>query len=127
FRASALVKGTAEAVGGVVGARYAVSTIDVIHRLKEKCTALQTGLPPGVRIVPFYDRSDLIARAVDTLKRALLEETLIVTLAHIVFLLHLRSLLIVTLPLPLAVLITFLAMRYLLINASIMSLPAIPL
>src|SRR5215813_8329458 len=125
FRASALVKGTAEAVGGVVVARYGVSTIDVIHRLKEKITALQTGLPPGVTIVPFYDRSDLIARAVDTLKRALLEETLIVTLAHIVFLLHLRSVLIVTLPLPLAVLITFLAMRYLGISANIMSLAGI--
>jgi copper/silver efflux system protein len=125
FRASALVKGTAEAVGGVVVARYGVSTIDVINRVKAKITALQAGLPPGVTIVPFYDRSDLIARAVDTLKRALLEETLIVTLAHIVFLLHLRSVLIVTLPLPLAVLITFLAMRYLGMSANIMSLAGI--
>ena len=72
-----------------------------------KITALAGRAAPGVRIVPFYDRSDLIARAVDTLKRALLEETLIVTLAHIVFLLHLRSVLIVTLPLPLAVLTPF--------------------
>jgi Cu(I)/Ag(I) efflux system membrane protein CusA/SilA len=125
FRASALVKGTAEAVGGVVVARYGVSTIDVINRIKEKITALAAGLPPGVTIVPFYDRSDLIARAVDTLKHALLEETLIVTLAHIVFLLHLRSVLIVTLPLPLAVLITFLGMRYLGISANIMSLAGI--
>ena len=99
FRASALVKGTAEAVGGVVVARYGVSTIDVITRIKEKITAIEAGLPPGVTIVPFYDRSDLIARAVDTLKRALLEETLIVTMAHLVFLMHLRSVLIVTLPL----------------------------
>jgi Cu(I)/Ag(I) efflux system membrane protein CusA/SilA len=125
FRASALVKGTAEAVGGVVVARYGVSTIEVINRIKEKITALEAGLPPGVTIVPFYDRSDLIARAVDTLKRALLEETLIVTLAHLVFLMHLRSVLIVTLPLPLAVLITFLAMRYLGISANIMSLAGI--
>src|SRR5262245_15936746 len=125
FRASALVKGTDEAVGGVVVARYGVSTIDVINRIKEKITALEAGLPPGVRIVPFYDRSDLITRAVDTLKRALLEETLIVTLAHLVFLMHLRSVLIVTLPLPLAVLITFLAMRYLGISANIMSLAGI--
>jgi Cu(I)/Ag(I) efflux system membrane protein CusA/SilA len=85
----------------------------VINRVKEKITALAAGLPPGVRIVSFYDRSDLIARAVDTLKHALLEETLIVTLAHMVFLMHLRSVLIVTLPLPLAVFITFLGMRYL--------------
>src|SRR5262245_3088562 len=125
FRASALVKGTEEAVGGVVVARYGVSTIDVIKRIKEKITALQAGLPPGVTIVPFYDRADLIARAVDTLKRALLEETLIVTLAHIVFLMHLRSVLIVTLPLPLAVLLTFLGMRYLGLSANIMSLAGI--
>jgi Cu(I)/Ag(I) efflux system membrane protein CusA/SilA len=125
FRASALVKGTDEAVGGVVVARYGVSTIDVINRVKAKITALQAGLPPGVRIVPFYDRSDLIARAVDTLKHALLEETLIVTLVHLVFLLHLRSVLIVTLPLPLAVLITFLAMRYLGMSANLMSLAGI--
>ena len=125
FRASALVKGTAEAVGGVVVARYGVSTMDVINRVKEKITALAAGLPPGVRIVSFYDRSDLIARAVDTLKHALLEEALIVTLAHMVFLMHLRSVLIVTLPLPLAVLITFLGMRYLGISANIMSLAGI--
>jgi Cu(I)/Ag(I) efflux system membrane protein CusA/SilA len=125
FRASALVKGAEEAVGGVVVARYGVSTIDVINRVKAKITALAAGLPPGVRIVPFYDRSDLIARAVDTLKHALLEETLIVTLAHLVFLMHLRSVLIVTLPLPLAVLMTFLAMRYLGISANIMSLAGI--
>jgi Cu(I)/Ag(I) efflux system membrane protein CusA/SilA len=125
FRASALVKGGEETVGGVVVARYGVSTIDVINRIKEKIKAITAGLPPGVTIVPFYDRSDLIARAVDTLKRALLEETLIVTLAHLVFLMHLRSVLIVTLPLPLAVLITFLAMRYLGISANIMSLAGI--
>src|SRR5882672_6262761 len=61
FRASALVKGTEEAVGGVVVARYGVSTIDVINRIKEKMKALEAGLPRGVTIVPFYDRSDLIA------------------------------------------------------------------
>src|SRR5262249_8155205 len=125
FRASALVKGTDEAVGGVVVARYGVSTIDVINRIKAKMAALAAGLPPGVRIVPFYDRSGLIARAVATLNHALLGETLIVTLAHIMFLMHLRSVLIVTLPLPLAVLITFLAMRYLGISANIMSLAGI--
>ena len=125
FRANALVKGTEEAVGGVVVARYGVSTVDVIKRVKEKITAVEAGLPPGVTIVPFYDRSDLIARAVDTLKRALIEEILIVTLMHIVFLLHLRSVLIVTLPLPLAVLAAFLGMRYLGISANLMSLAGI--
>jgi len=125
FRAAALVKGTDEAVGGVVVARYGVSTVDVIDRVKAKIQALQAGLPPGVRIVPFYDRSALIQRAVDTLKRALIEETIVVTVVNIVFLLHLRSVLIVTIPLPLAVLTAFLFMRYLGISSNIMSLAGI--
>src|SRR5438876_559062 len=125
FRAAALVKGTDEAVGGVVVARYGVSTVDVINRVKEKITALQTGLPAGVKIVSFYDRSALIQRAVQTLKRALIEETIVVTLVNVVFLLHLRSVLIVTIPLPLAVLTAFLFMRYLGISSNIMSLAGI--
>ncbi|MDP3767357.1 MAG: efflux RND transporter permease subunit, partial [Dehalococcoidia bacterium] len=125
FRAAALVKGTEEAVGGVVVARYGVSTVDVIDRVKEKIGALRAGLPPGVTIVPFYDRSALIQRAVDTLKRALIEETIVVTIVNIVFLLHLRSVLIVTIPLPLAVLTAFLFMRYLGISSNIMSLAGI--
>ena len=125
FRAAALVKGTEEAVGGVVVARYGASTVDVIARVKEKIAALQTGLPPGVRIVPFYDRSELIRRAADTLKRALVEEAAVVTLVNILFLLHLRSVLIVTIPIPLAVLTAFLFMRYLGITSNIMSLAGI--
>jgi Cu(I)/Ag(I) efflux system membrane protein CusA/SilA len=125
FRAAALVKGTEEAVGGVVVARYGVSTVDVIARVKEKIKALEPGLPSGVRIVPFYDRSALIQRAVDTLKRALIEEAVVVTLVNIAFLLHLRSVLIVTIPLPLAVLTAFLFMRYLGISSNIMSLAGI--
>ena len=125
FRAAALVKGTEEAVGGVVVARYGVSTVDVINRIKEKIQALQKGLPPGVRIVSFYDRSALIERAVQTLRRALIEETIVVTIVNILFLLHVRSVLIVTLPLPLAVLTAFLFMRYLGITSNIMSLAGI--
>lgn len=125
FRAAALVKGTEEAVGGVVVARYGVSTVDVIQRVKEKIKALEPGLPPGVHIVSFYDRSALIQRAVDTLKRTLIEEAGVVTLVNIVFLLHLRSVLIVTIPLPLAVLTAFLFMRYLGITSNIMSLAGI--
>jgi copper/silver efflux system protein len=125
FRAAALVKGTEEAVGGVVVARYGVSTVDVIDRVKEKIRALQAGLPPGVRIVSFYDRSALIGRAVQTLRRALIEETVVVTIVNILFLLHVRSVLIVTLPLPLAVLTAFLFMRYLGITSNIMSLAGI--
>src|SRR2546425_427296 len=125
FRVAALVKGTDEAVGGVVVARYGVSTVDVINRIKEKIRALQTGLPPGVKIVSFYDRSALIERAVGTLRRALIEETIVVTIVNVLFLLHLRSVLIVTLPLPLAVLTAFLFMRYLGITSNIMSLAGI--
>ena len=125
FRAAALVKGSEEAVGGVVVARYGVSTIDVIARLKEKIAALQAGLPPGVRIVPFYDRSILIERAAATLKRSLIEEAVVVTIVNILFLLHLRSVLIVTIPIPLAVLTAFLFMRYLGITSNIMSLAGI--
>ncbi len=125
FRAAALVKGGEEAVGGVVVARYGVSTVDVINRVKEKIRALQAGLPPGVKIVPFYDRSALIERAVHTLRRALIEETIVVTLINIVFLLHFRSVLIVTIPLPIAVLTAFLFMRYLGMSSNIMSLAGI--
>src|SRR5438309_3894996 len=125
FRVAALVKGTEEAVGGVVVARYGVSTVDVINRIKEQIQALQKGLPPGVKIVSFYDRSALIERAVQTLKRALIEETIVVTLVNMVFLLHVRSVLIVTIPLPLAVLTAFLFMRYLGISSNIMSLAGI--
>ena len=125
FRAAALVKGTEEAVGGVVVARYGVSTREVIERVKEKVKALSAGLPPGVQIVPFYDRSTLIERASATLRRALIEEMVIVTLVNIVFLLNLRSVFLVTIPLPLAVLMAFLCMRYLGITSNLMSLAGI--
>src|SRR5688572_27181784 len=125
FRAAALVKGTDEAVGGVVVARYGVSSVDVIKAVKQKIAALQPGLPAGVKIVPFYDRSALIERAVGTLRRALIEETIVVTVINILFLLHARSVLIVTIPLPLAVLTAFLFMRYLGISSNIMSLAGI--
>jgi Cu(I)/Ag(I) efflux system membrane protein CusA/SilA len=125
FRVAALVKGTEEAVGGVVVARYGVSTVEVISRVKDKIQALQAGLPRGVTVVPFYDRSALIAQATRTLRRALIEETLVVTLVNIVFLLNIRSVLIVTIPLPLAVLTAFLFMRYLGISSNIMSLTGI--
>ncbi len=125
FRVAALVKGSQEAVGGVVVARYGVSTVEVIARVKEKIAALQAGLPPGVRIVPFYDRSELIHRAVQTLKRSLIEEALVVTAVNVLFLLNVRSVLIVTIPIPLAVLTAFLFMRYLGITSNIMSLAGI--
>jgi len=125
FRTGALDKNGKEAVGGVVIARYGVNTLDVIDAVKQKINALQPGLPSGVRIVPFYDRTQLIERATHTLKRALIEELLLVTLAHILFLAHFRSILIVTIPLPLAVLLSFLFMRYMDISSNLMSLAGI--
>ncbi len=125
FRVASLVNGTSEAVGGVVVARTGVNTKEVIDAVKARIAQIAPGLPEGVRIVPFYDRSELIEKAVSTLRVALIEEILLVTLAHIVFLMHARSILIVTLPLPLAVLIAFLFMSYAGISSNIMSLAGI--
>ena len=125
FRVASLVKGTHEAVGGVVVARSGVNTKSVIDAIKARIAQIQPGLPPDVRIVPFYDRSTLIEQSVDTLRHALLEEIALVTLAHVLFLMHLRSILIVTIPLPLAVLVSFLGMYYAGISSNIMSLAGI--
>jgi Cu(I)/Ag(I) efflux system membrane protein CusA/SilA len=125
FRVASLVKGTREAVGGVIVARSGVNTAAVIERVKTRIAQIQTGLPPDVRIVPFYDRSTLIEQSVDTLRHALFEEIALVTLAHVIFLMHFRSILIVTIPLPLAVLLSFLGMYYAGISSNIMSLAGI--
>ncbi len=125
FRTGALDKNGTEAVGGVVIARYGVNTLEVIEAVKEKIEELKVGLPEGVSVVPFYDRTQLINRATSTLKWTLVEELLLVTLAHIIFLAHFRSILIVTIPLPLAVLISFLFMYYMGISSNIMSLSGI--
>jgi Cu(I)/Ag(I) efflux system membrane protein CusA/SilA len=125
FRVASLVNGEKEAVGGVVVARSGVNTKQVIDAVKARIAQIQPGLPPDVRLVPFYDRSELIEQASDTLRRALIEEILLVTLAHVVFLMHFRSILIVTIPLPLAVLSAFLGMRYAGISSNIMSLAGI--
>nr|MDQ3818968.1 CusA/CzcA family heavy metal efflux RND transporter [Acidobacteriota bacterium] len=125
FRTGALDRDGKEAVGGVVIARYGVNTLEVIDAVKQRIEALQAGLPKGVRIVPFYDRTQLIERATHTLKSALIEELLLVTLAHIIFLAHFRSILIVTIPLPLAVLLSFLFMNYMGISSNLMSLSGI--
>jgi len=125
FRVGALDKNGKEAVGGVVIARYGVNTLEVIDAIKQKIASIQGGLPAGVRVVPFYDRTQLINRATSTLKRALIEELILVTLAHVLFLAHFRSILIVTLPLPLAVLLAFLFMYYMGISSNLMSLSGI--
>jgi len=125
FRRGALDKEGVAAVGGVVIVRFGGNTKAVIERVKAKINDIQAGLPEGVKIVPFYDRTDLIERAVDTLKHSLIEEIILVTLAHILFLWHFRSILIVTLPLPLAILISFLFMHIFGVSSNIMSLGGI--
>src|SRR5215207_7028075 len=125
FRVASLVKGTKEAVGGVVVARTGVNTAALIDAVKARIAQIEPGLPAGGTIVPFYDRSTLIEQAVDTLRHALIEEILLVTLAHVLFLMHFRSILIVTIPLPLAVLMSFLGMYYAGISSNIMSLAGI--
>ena len=125
FRTGVLDKNGKEAVGGVVIARYGVNTLDVIQSVKQRIEAIRPGLPKGVQIVPFYDRTQLIQRATHTLKRALIEELILVTLAHIIFLAHFRSVLIVTIPLPLAILTSFLFMYYMGISSNLMSLAGI--
>src|SRR5829696_467068 len=125
FRVASLVKGTKEAVGGVIVARSGVNTKAVIDAVKPRIAQIEPGLPPGVTVVPFYDRSTLIEQSVDTLRHALLEEIGLVTLAHVIFLMHFRSILIVTIPLPLAVLLSFLGMYYAGISSNVMSLAGI--
>ncbi|MBI5191275.1 MAG: efflux RND transporter permease subunit [Nitrospirae bacterium] len=117
--------GEGEAVGGIIVMRYGENAKTVIDAVKEKIKSVEKGLPPGVRIVPAYDRSDLIERAVETLKRALTEESIIVSLVILLFLLHLRSALVVVLTLPIAVLMSFIAMHRLGISSNIMSLGGI--
>ena len=125
FRTGSLDKNGKEAVGGVVIARYGVSAIEAIEAVKKKIEELKPGLPKGVQLVPFYDRTQLIERTADTLREALIEELILVTLVSLIFLAHFRSVLIVTIPLPLAVLVSFLFMKYFGITSNIMSLAGI--
>lgn len=117
--------GDGEAVGGIVVMRYGENAKDVIDRVKAKIAEIQPGLPPGVKIVPAYDRSDLIERAINTLKRSLAEESVIVALVIMLFLLHFRSSLVIILTLPIAVLIAFISMKEMGITSNIMSLGGI--
>lgn len=107
FRTGSLDKNGKEAVGGVVIMRYGISALEAIEAVKKKIEEIKPGLPPGVRIEPFYDRTQLINRTADTLQEALIEELILVTLVNLIFLAHFRSVLVVTIPLPLAVLVSF--------------------
>ena len=122
FRRGALDVNGKEAVGGIVVMRTGENAREVIEGVKAKIAEISPALPAGVTIRPFYDRSELIDRTIGTLKRALFEEIALVTLAHIVFLYHFRSILIVTIPLPVSILISFILMRQFEITSNIMSL-----
>ena len=124
-RGIAELNGEGEVVSGVAIARSGENSLAVIHNLKEKIAEISSGLPDGVSIRSVYDRSDLIHRAIATLKTTLIEESIIVALVCIVFLFHVRSALVAIVMLPIGVLIAFLAMHALGMNSNIMSLGGI--
>jgi Cu(I)/Ag(I) efflux system membrane protein CusA/SilA len=117
--------GEGEAVGGVIIMRSGKNALETIAAVKAKLASLQASLPKGVEIVPVYDRSGLIERAVENLGRKLLEEFLVVALVCFVFLFHLRSAFVAIVSLPLGILVAFIVMRYQGVNANIMSLGGI--
>ena len=119
------LNGQGEVAAGIVVARSGENTLDVIDRVKQKLAQLQPSLPAGVEVVTTYDRSELIHRAIATLKKTLLEESGIVALVCVLFLLHVRSALVAILVLPVGVLAAFIAMHLLGISANIMSLGGI--
>jgi Cu(I)/Ag(I) efflux system membrane protein CusA/SilA len=124
-RGIAELDGRGDAVGGIVVMRFGENALTTIRNVRRKLEEIRSGLPPGVVITPVYDRSDLILRAIDNLKGKLLEESLIVALVCVVFLLHARSALVAILTLPVGILIAFIGMRAVGVGADIMSLGGI--
>ena len=117
--------GEGEATGGVIVMRSGKNALETITAVKEKIRSLQSSLPPGVEIVPTYDRSNLIKRAVDNLTYKLIEEFIVVALVCFVFLFHMRSALVAIVALPLGILASFIVMHYQGVNANVMSLGGI--
>ena len=124
-RGAADLDGEGEAVGGTVVMRYGENALQVIERVKRKLVEMKPSFPPGVDVRIVYDRSNLIHRAIETLRHTLFEEMLVVSLVIFVFLLHLRSTLVPVLSLPVAVALAFVPMHFLKINSNIMSLGGI--
>jgi len=124
-RGIAELDGRGDAVGGIVVMRYGQNALTTIQRVKARLAEVQPGLPPGVIVRPVYDRSELIERAIATLRDKLLEESLIVALVCVVFLLHARSALVAILTLPVGILMAFIALRWVGVGADIMSLGGI--
>ncbi len=119
------LNGEGEVAGGVIIMRFGENAQATIKAVKDKLAELKSGLPEGVEIIPVYDRGDLIGRAVKTLNTALIQELIIVSVLVGLFLLHLRSSLVIVISLPLGILTAFIIMRYQGINANIMSLGGI--
>ena len=117
--------GEGEVVGGVVIMRYGENALATIQAVRKKLDELQKGLPEGVKIVPVYDRGDLIERAVESLNTSLMQELFIVSLVVILFLLHARSAFVAIITLPLGILMAFIVMRIQGLDANIMSLGGI--
>ena len=117
--------GQGEAVGGIIVMRSGKNALETIRAVKNKLAIVQQSLPKGVEIVPVYDRSSLIERAIDNLSHKLIEEFIVVAVVCAVFLLHLRSALVAIISLPLGILIAFIVMQQQGVNANIMSLGGI--
>ena len=124
-RGVAELDGRGEAVGGIVVMRYGENALKVIGGIKKKIEEIKASLPPGVRIVPTYDRSKLIHRAITTLREKLLEESIAVALVCIAFLWHVRSALVAVVTLPIAIILAFVPMWWLGLTSNIMSLGGI--
>ena len=124
-RGVAEMDGRGDAVGAIVVMRFGENALTTIANIKEKFAQIQSGLPPGVVIRPMYDRSDLIERAIATLRDKLIEESIIVALVCILFLLHARSALVAIVTLPVGILMAFIGMRWVGVGADIMSLGGI--
>jgi Cu(I)/Ag(I) efflux system membrane protein CusA/SilA len=124
-RGIAELNGEGEVAGGIIIMRYGKNALETIRAVKAKIESLKPGLPEGVEIVPTYDRSSLINRAVANLSEKLIEEFIVVALVCLVFLFHLRSALVAIVSLPLGVLMAFIVMYYQGVNANIMSLGGI--
>ncbi|MFL5582230.1 MAG: efflux RND transporter permease subunit [Gemmatimonadaceae bacterium] len=124
-RGVAELDGRGDAVGAIVVMRYGENALTTIERVKTKLEEVKKGLPPGVVIRPVYDRSDLIDRSIATLREKLVEESLVVALVCVVFLLHARSALVAILTLPVGILMAFVAMRGVGVGADVMSLGGI--
>ena len=124
-RGIAELNGEGEVASGIALQRFGANALNVINNIKARLAEIAPSLPKGVDVVPVYDRSELIYRAIETLRRTLFEESVVVALVCIVFLLHVRSALVAMLMLPVAILMSFLAMKLLGLGSNIMSLGGI--